>query len=75
MDKSSMVLTWPSEKSKTTNVEWFTDIPSKEDKSVKADCKKSDESTKKVENSGHEKKIQKKEKDSGNIKVSRCCIL
>ena len=76
-----MVLTWPSEKSKTTSVEWFTvngggHIPSKEDKSVKADCKKSDESIKKVESSGHEKKYSKKEKDSGNIKVSRgaiCC--
>ena len=56
-----MVLTWSSEKSKTTSVEWFNDngggnIPSKEDKSVKADCKKSDESMKKVESSGHEEK-------------------
>ena len=77
-----MVLTGPSEKSKTTSVEWFKDngegnIPCKEDKSVKADCKKSDESIKKVESSGHEKKDPIKEKDSGNIKVNRgavCCV-
>ena len=76
-----MVLTWPSEKSKTTSVEWFNDngggnITSKEDKSVKADCKKSDESIKKVKSLGHEKKDPKQEKYSGNIKVSRgavCC--
>ena len=69
----------PVKKCKTTSVEWFTDnvggnIPSKEDKSVKADCKKSDESTKKVESSGHEKKDPKEEKDSGNIKVSRGAV-
>ena len=44
MDKSNMVLTWPSEKSKTTSVEWFTDnggsnIPSKEDESVKCESR------------------------------------
>ena len=48
-----MVLTWPSEKNKTTSAEWFSDngggnIPSKKDKSVKADCMKSDESIKKL---------------------------
>ena len=55
MDQYNMVLTWPSEKSKTASVEWFNDngggnIPPKKD--------------------------PKKEKDSGNIKVSRgavCC--